>query len=372
MVKNLGGIMEPTTKTDNSNQNTGEIEESREVFTSVIDYSLDAIVNLVKRGKINLDPSFQRRLRWKPDAKHKLIESFLMNIPVPPIYLNEDKFGRFSVIDGKQRLIAITEFLSDELRLEGLEYFPEANGKLYSELSDDLQTVMSTKPTLRAVIVLRHSIPEVKYEVFYRLNTGGIKLNAQEIRNSAFSGNLNDLIVKLSQTDEFYDLLGIKNKPDSRYFKEMKDAELVTRYFAFRDDWELFTGGVANSLNYYMENNQEVEAGVLSEMEEDFLLTVSKVNSVFGEYSFRRWDPSKERWRSGVIASLFEAQMIACRYFALADLAKHREDIIDSMKDLFSDEDFLKYINASIPSYFILRIRKIIETITGILNAATN
>ena len=135
-----------------------------------------------------------------------------MNVPIPPIFLNEDTYGQYSVIDGKQRLTAISEFLRGRLRLRGLTIFSDINDLTFDELPSRLQTVIRTRPTLRAVIILRQSDEDIKFEVFRRLNTGGVTLNPQEIRNSTSPGPLNDLILELSENKLFHQLLGVKTQ----------------------------------------------------------------------------------------------------------------------------------------------------------------
>lgn len=135
-----------------------------------------------------------------------------MNVPVPPIFLNEDQYGQYSVIDGKQRLTAIHEFLKGHLELTGLEVFSDINGKTIDDLPSNLRQVLRTRPTLRATIILRQSDADVKFEVFQRLNTGGVRLNPQEIRNSTYPGPLNDLILRLSEDRRFHKLLGVTKK----------------------------------------------------------------------------------------------------------------------------------------------------------------
>ncbi|MQS06275.1 DUF262 domain-containing protein [Streptomyces alkaliphilus] len=102
--------------------------KQRDLLTSVLDYNLRSLTDLVKNKQIDLSPNYQRRNRWKDDRKSQLIESFLMNVPIPNIFLNEDAYGHYSVIDGKQRLTAISDFLFGRFALTGLKVFGEANG----------------------------------------------------------------------------------------------------------------------------------------------------------------------------------------------------------------------------------------------------
>lgn len=215
--------------------------KQRELVTSVVDYNLSTLSDLVTEKIIDLFPEYQRRFRWDVTRQSKLIESFLMNVPVPPIFLNEDKYGRYSVIDGKQRLTAITSFFRGRLVLRGLEIFSDINGLSFDDLPTGLRQVLRTRPTLRAIIILKQSDSRIKFEVFERLNTGGVRLNPQEIRNSAYTGPLNDLILKLSVNPNFHKLLRIKKTTTSSIYQEMRDAEFVLRFFTFKDNWEKIT-----------------------------------------------------------------------------------------------------------------------------------
>ena len=188
-------------------------ERQKELVTAPeVDYNLGTLRDLASDNTIDMKPHFQRRYRWDPAKKSKLIESLLLNVPIPPIYLNEDKYGKYSIIDGKQRIAAVYDFLRDELPLSGLKIFSDLNGLKFSALPTQIQTIFKTRPTLRAIIVLRQSDPAIKYEVFQRLNTGGVPLNPQEIRNNLYSGTLNNRINQLGESDSFHKALSIREK----------------------------------------------------------------------------------------------------------------------------------------------------------------
>src|SRR5215216_2957828 len=120
--------------------------KQKDLVTSVVDYNLSTLADLVGDGTINIDPAHQRRLRWDDIKQSKLMESFLMNVPVPPIFLNEDEYGQYSVIDGKQRLSAITNFLANNLVLKELVVFSDINGKKFNDLPVRLRSIIRTRP----------------------------------------------------------------------------------------------------------------------------------------------------------------------------------------------------------------------------------
>ena len=133
------------------------------------DLSLETIAQMVDSGAIDVSPHYQRRERWKHAAQAELIESFLLNVPVPPVYLAEDDFGTYSVIDGKQRITAIHDFLRNQYALVKLNRFPEVNGLKFDELPKSLRNALSIRPYIRVVTLLKQTNPELKYEVFTRL-----------------------------------------------------------------------------------------------------------------------------------------------------------------------------------------------------------
>lgn len=344
-------------------------KKQRELITSTIDYNLESLAQLISGETIDLEPKYQRRFRWDPKRKSKLIESFLLNVPIPPIFLNEDDFGAFSVIDGKQRLASISEFLSNELVLTDLKIFSDLNGKSFSDLPKEFQNSLNYRSTLRAIIILRQSDKDIKYEVFQRLNTGGVRLNAQEIRNSAFPGTLNDKIVGLSESNEFHKMLGIKSKEKSRLYQEMRDVELVLRFFALKDSWKTYSGGLKGVLDSYMEVNKELTGDAVDKLESIFIKNIEKVNMVFGEAgAFRRWLPDSNKWKQQISAPLFDAQMFACYGRKKEELVSNREAILKDYKQLFTDDtEFIDSIESSTgtPVRFVYRSKTLYDIIGG-------
>jgi len=286
-----------------------------------------------------------------------------MNVPIPPIFLNEDDFGEYSVIDGKQRLSSISEFLLGKLILSDLEIFKDLNGLNYFDLPREFQNSLKIRATIRAIIILRQSDKEIKYEVFQRLNTGGVRLNAQEIRNSAFPGTLNDQIVDLSEGRNFHALLGVKSKTKSRLYQEMKDAELVLRFVSLKDSWANYSGGLKKILDSYMDNNKNLEPKKVDLLAKDFLETLEKVEIIFGNNgSFRRWLPESKKWKQQVSAPLYDSQMFACYKKDKQKLTSNRDAILKDYKKLFVEDDtFIESIESSTaaPNRFLYRIDKL-------------
>lgn len=338
----------------------------RELVTQTVDFNIKNLADMVSAKQIDTNPKYQRRLRWDEERQSKLIESFLLNVPIPPLFLAEEKYGKYAVIDGQQRLRALSAFFSDRLTLSGLKVFPEINDQRFSDLPNELQTILSLRPTQRCVIILRQSHPEIKFEVFERLNTGGVKLNAQEIRNSAFRGPLNDLILDLSENALFRKLLKIKMPKSSKLVQHMRDCELILRFLALKDTWREFPGSLKSTLNGFMETHQNADELYISKLRDDFLVTLETVSKAFGDNVFRRYEPAREDWGKQVLASVFDAQMCAC-YSLKNDIGQNRTKIIKNFKALFSkDPTFLEAIGAGTnqKSKIIYRVQKICDCIS--------
>ena len=363
---------------ETSDAEEGEVEplnfweaKQRDLVTSVVDYNLATLADLITNKDIDLAPKYQRRFRWDEVRQSRLIESFLMNVPVPPVFLNEDTYGQYSIIDGKQRLTAIHNFFRGRLTLQGLTVFADLNEKNFDNLPLRFQTILRTRVILRCIIILRQSDPDVKFEVFRRLNTGGVKLNAQEIRNSVYPGPLNDLILDLSENRKLHKLLGVKVKEKSKIYQEMRDAEFVLRFFTFRENWEEFTGGMRRHMDLYMINNQKPGENVIEVLRSDFLSTLDVVEACFGDNAFQRWIPEKKQWRPQVLASLYDAQMFACRGLDVSLARARRDRIVSQFQSLFSNTDFRRSIDAATntPSFFKHRISIIERMLSQIFKA---
>ncbi len=345
-------------------------ERQRELVTAQADYNLGTLRDLANDNTIDMKPHFQRRYRWDILKQSRLIESLLLNVPIPPIYLNEDRYGRYSVIDGKQRISAVQQFLSGDFALQGLHIFSDLNGKRFPELPSQIQPILRTRPTLRAIIVLRQSDPAIKYEVFQRLNTGGVPLNPQEIRNNVFSGVLNAAINKAGESEVFYSALGIIDKPKSKMYQEMRDSELVLRFLTFSDTWETFKGGVKVRMDSYMETNKAMKREKVDEGISKFYLALDNVVAVFGENAFQRWQSEKASWRNQVLASLYDAQMLGMQHFEKDALVAQKETLISAFKGLFDDPTFLQSIDAATntPSYLKARVKRMRDLVSSVLD----
>lgn len=213
-----------------------------------------------KELRYKLDPEYQRRHRWSVERKSRLIESFLMNVPVPPVFLYERDLARFEVMDGRQRLTALSDFYADKFALTGLQYWSDLDGRTYSQLPLKVRDGIDRR-YISSIILLKETAATeeqaamLKKMVFERLNSGGVKLGSQETRNAVYNGPLNKLCLDLSENQTFRRMWGIPIDPateekeddedltesadestqaGTRMFEKMEDVELVLRFFAYR------------------------------------------------------------------------------------------------------------------------------------------
>lgn len=355
----LGNILEIERRFDQS-QNDLVLQTS--------DFSLQGLKDMVDSEIIDLAPKYQRRERWEVERQSELIESFLLNVPVPPIYLAEEEYGIYSIIDGKQRITAVSDYLNNSFALKGLEEFPDLNGARFRELPRSLQGALKVRPYLRVITLLKQSSPRLKYEVFIRLNRGGIRLNNQEIRNVAFRGALNDAIYEAAASEFLRTVLKIDG-PKSAAYQQMQDAEYVLRFLTLQRTWERSSGSLSRAMDQFMLQNRdvtEVEAQVLLE---PFRIALTRAYSLWGEAAFQRWDG--QRWRQQALAGLYDAEMIAASLLTDAQaltVSANQAQVVQATKDLFGDPAFEEAVRlgTNTPSRIKSRIEKTYDMLVGL------
>lgn len=272
----------------------------RQIVTQKVDLPISKLAAMIDDGEIDLAPGFQRRLRWTRAQKSRLIESVIMNVPIPPVFLGEHQPGRYLVLDGRQRLTALYEYLTDRYRLSGLDVWSELVGKKFSNLQKmQLQGLSSpaqaiTRRFVPAVLILHESVPEVKYEVFDRLNTGGVIAEPMEVRNAIYYGPFNKLLHEVSTYDAFRKLWGIpldeKTRSRNSTYKRMADLEMALRFFAFQE-YENFDGSLKGFLNDFMSNRNATYSADRTLLEKDralFLKTMERALFLLGENALHR------------------------------------------------------------------------------------
>jgi len=321
------------------------------------DLSLATLAEMVEKKAIIIDPKYQRRERWARNKQSALIESFILNIPVPPIYLAEDDYGEYAVIDGKQRLIAINEFMKHEMKLIQLAKFTELEGAEFSDLPNPIQNALNIRPYVRVIILLKQTDENLKYEVFTRLNKGGEPLLPQEIRNVAYRGLLNDLVMKLAENNFLKQQLKIKDN-NSKPYRLMIDAEFVLRYFTLLENWKDFSGVMRLSMDNYMKLHQSEPEDFISTKRKQFNRAIDACAYIWGENAFKR--PDKGIWRNLVLSGMYDAQMLSVTFLTDNEINKAKERkrqvingtiwlfennqrFVESVRQFTSNPDSIKY-----------------------------
>lgn len=236
-------------------------EKTREIRTTAVDFSYGELLNLHKDKEIIIRPEYQRLFRWSVEQRSRLIESILMGLPIPPIFLIENEDGVLELIDGLQRTSSVLQFLDHtainepQLVLEGCDFLVDLNGKTF----DVLETVVKLKvkrTPIRATILNKSGDQFVKYELFKRLNTGGSLLSAQEIRNCSSrmvegGAQFYDTVQRLSKHASF---VGATARLPDSMVEQRANEELVLRFFALMSARNKFRGNIEEWLDGFMED----------------------------------------------------------------------------------------------------------------------
>ena len=205
--------------------------------------TVELLVSRIKYNEIDLEPDFQRSFVWKADRQSRLIESLLLRIPIPVFYVAADENDNWLVVDGVQRMFTISNYVTDQFSLNHLEYLEKYNKKKYSDLPRQMQRRIGESELV--VNIIDYGTPEdVMFNIFHRINTGGITLNGQEIRNALHPGPVRDYLKQLADSEAFRKATDYSIRKD-----RMADRECVLRFIAFyADAWEKYND---NDLNGY-------------------------------------------------------------------------------------------------------------------------
>lgn len=275
------------------------------IVRTAMDFPLNNLIQIFSDSTyLNLNPSYQRRNRWDIKKKSLLIESFLMNIPIPPIFLYEKEYNSYEVMDGLQRLQAINQYLDNQFALKSLEFWKELNGIFFKDLPLVLQRGLLRRTITAIVLLAESSKPEesdvdVRMVLFRRLNTGGIQLNPQELRNALYPGKFNDLLLSISREDLFTKVWGIPPKTEDEeanpseelinntLYKTMSDCEIVLRFFTIRDIMKKdLKGPLRKLLDNCMVNHAMDDSETIKHSKELYMNSLKKMFEIFKEKTF--------------------------------------------------------------------------------------
>lgn len=302
----------------------------------------------ILEGSLNLRPEYQRNLVWDNKRKSALIESLLLRFPISTFCFDEDMYGKKNIIDGMQRLNSIHEFINDEFELTGLQYFPDCEDKLFSNLNRKYQAYILN--TILIVNVLDGRCPQtIKFDIFRRINTTGLQLNSQEIRNMIAKPEVRKLLKNMASCKEF--VMATNGRINDI---RMGGQELCLRYIMIllHLDWQKkvlvdYHGLEKTMDNTILElnkqsNNMEMYNRILNLFKE----SMRQAFMILGEFSFRKSEMSNKK----INASLFIGWSIVLSIMGLSDkdIESNTDKIFKNYKKQLQDNRYLyKMIRSS-------------------------
>ncbi|MDD5617114.1 MAG: DUF262 domain-containing protein [Candidatus Methanoperedens sp.] len=294
-------------------------KEQKAVSYDIRELTIEYYVNKYLDGEENDDnelyvPDYQREFIWEEKRQSRFIESLLLGLPVPLIFVAEiEKDGRLEIVDGSQRIRTLAAFIKDELQLKGLDNLKQLNGVFFSELPSSRQRKFKNI-SMRMIVLSSKATEEIRNEMFDRINTSSVPLLPMETRRGIYRGEFTDFIVSLS-TDSLFEKLC----PISHYFKgRREEEELILRFFAFSEAYPNFNlygmnldrDGVARFLDNYLETkNKKVAPTELDNKGTDFMQMLKFVDRTFPNKGF-----AKNVNSEGISRPYFEAIAVGSHF----------------------------------------------------------
>lgn len=312
--------------------------QQRRLHTETADYTVSTLFSLLTERKIKI-PDFQRGYVWNRSQASRLIESLIIQCPIPVIYLSQEANGDLIVIDGQQRLSSIKFFMGDAIELQGLTAYPELNGYVASQLDPRIMDHIKNR-TIRCITILKDTHPQIKYDVFERLNTGSVKLNAHELRNGLNQGLLMQTVNTLSAAKDFKAVTSTKR--DSR----MKAAELVLRFFAFKYNRENYEKPLSSFLDQFALSNRQISGDIADLWKTEFLRAKELCLLYFGGDAFKMYNIEQQKF-GGFNSAIYDAQMIGiseCNKQTVLEGAADPAQIKATFLELFQDPQFISSV----------------------------
>ncbi len=321
-------------------------------------FSIYELKRRYDRGAIRLDPDFQRNYVWKSKQKSELIESIIMGIPLPLIYLAETMEGNLVIVDGRQRLTTFFDYLDNKFALKGLNILPQLNGCKFQDLesNEDMRKFAASIEDFQLIMqVIKYPTPDrVRFDIFDRVNRGGTPLNNQEMRNALYQGRSTKLLNRLAEREEFKRATG--NSISSIHMKDKyiilraigfylwKKGQLIKRNgekVRYRSDIEELLGETMEQLN------RMSEAG-LRELEEMFCGVMDDSYFILGEDAFRI--PTDSGRRRPVSMTLFESLFYFLALFAEENQGINPDEIETAVDEMLEDSVFLNALTYNVDS----------------------
>ncbi len=382
LIKNVDEeSINPNIDLEDEQNDDCEIDDNnqRKLYVDKTDKSTSDWIRMIEDKYINLQPDYQRGIVWNDKTMSKFIESLLLSIPIPTIFLAENDDDTLEVIDGQQRITSIFSFMKSkiddtklkelpenlnnikELKLTGLETLRQYNGKTYTELKS-LHNKFSNI-SIPVVIIKKDSSEDIKYDIFSRINSGSVKLNDQELLNVMYRGTLIKTLNDISQTEEINKAFGNRPILKKRFgYSEILLRAIAMECFIDKNTWKLqeveiknkeklrdkkskkYTGRLRSVIQDYLceyrDNKDEADR-----MKEFLIDSVKKVYTVFENDAFKRVYTSKS---TSVNKTVSELQIVVLSRFDIGTIKKNKDKIKKSFTDFInnnSEDLFTKATN---------------------------
>ncbi len=329
--------------------------------------TIEQLLRRIDEEALDLAPEFQRQANiWKPEVQSRLIESILIRIPLPAFYIDATDDDNWLVVDGLQRLSALKKFVTNKtLKLTELEYLTNLEGKTYDELEPRYRRrILETQPTV--YLIEQGTPPEVKYNIFKRINTGGTSLSNQEIRHALNPGQATKFLAKLAASQEFTQVVNLGNSKKQR----MDDREFILGFLAFKlISYEKYQDGERDSfLSAALFKINHLTEEELNDLEISFKKAMITALQIFGKNAFRKLSQKTQK-KQPLNKALFEAWSVNISNLTdaqIRELINKRLELIDKFMDYTdNDQDFFKAISqaANKVEYRFKTIEKIIREV---------
>ncbi len=332
--------------------------------------TLDSLLKRIQKGEIEFDSSFQRKAGlWDKKQKSQLIESIFLRIPLPAFYFDASDEDSWLVIDGLQRVTTLKQFVVDKsLKLQEMEFFPELNGCAYDRLPRAFQRRIDE--TVINVYLVNPSTPDnVKYNIFKRINTGGLALEAQEIRNALFQGKATVFLPKCAEMPCFIAATGGSVKND-----RMLDREFVLRYVSFCYlDLNQYSGNIDEFLNEGMKYLNRATEAELGRIEAEFQNVMNRMHQLMGRDAFRK--VCHDGRRRPINKVIFESWCYVMKNLAQADadrLIQSKDSVRQKYMDLCEDPYYLYLLKAPDKKAVYARIDYVASLVINVLEGIGN
>jgi hypothetical protein len=325
--------------------------DARKIIWQAKDFSIREFQTMQQEGSLNLQPEYQRKFVMETKLSSRLVESILMDVPIPVIYLAEESDGSYSVIDGQQRLTSFISFVNGSFpnnktfTLTGMKVLSELNKSAFGQLSKENQNKIRTT-TIHTIIIKKESNEDIKFEIFERLNTGSIKLNEDEIRNTIYRGPYIKLLAELENDPTFHRLVNKDN-----FKRRMIYRGMILRFFALSEKTYInYKENIKQFCNRELRDNRSMADEKVEEYRQRFKHCLELVSTVFGDKAFRRFIPGDAsnvngKWVvSRINMALFDIQMSGFVNYSKNQIVPKADELREALIKLMTEDEL--FINS--------------------------